>query len=320
MRVLAFLLLMIQAHAQEAPESKVVYQDEASATPDATAAAAESVTDADEELGRAAIHGHHSLAANPAHHGHVVYPPPPLPPFLHHPSGAAAPPSYHHHGGGGYEDVHNPYDKPEKYDSHYQPDKYDPYLKPEKYDSHHQPDKYEPFLTPDKYEPYEKPEKYETYEKPDNYEVYPDTDHYEEHKDYDDDYKNKNEYSHDSEYPVDFVKTAIDKSLRQLEKLLETLYLVQDLVSAPKPKCHKKSDYYDDDSCQPSKWSKCNCLSPATFTDEGRGNCNLGATKMDVKVWCYVENKYGDPKKICPDSKPSKSKPGYYWSRFACIT
>jgi len=288
--LVAFLLLTIKALAEEVPESKVVYQDEASAAPAASeAGTASGVTDVDEEFGRAAIHGHHSLAANPAHHGHV-YPPPPLPPFLHHPAGggAAVPPSYHH--GGGYEDVHNPYEKPEKY---------------------------EPYLKPEKYEPYEKPEKYESYEKPDDYEVYSETNHYEEHKDYDNDYKDKHEYN---DYSFDFVKPAIDKSLRQLEKLLETLYLVQDLVSAHKPKCPKKPHYDDADSCQPSKWSKCNCLSPATFTEEGRGNCNLGATKMDVKVWCYVENKYGDPKKICPDSKPSKSKPGYYWSRFACIT
>lgn len=73
-------------------------------------------------------------------------------------------------------------------------------------------------------------------------------------------------------------------------------------------------------SCQPQMWKKCNCMSPATYSDEGRGNCNLGATKSDLKVWCYVDDNNGDPATVCPDSKPSKSKPGYYWSRMACIT
>jgi len=73
-------------------------------------------------------------------------------------------------------------------------------------------------------------------------------------------------------------------------------------------------------SCQPEAWKNCNCISPAEFSKEGRGNCNLGATQPDVKVWCYVDPTNGDPARVCPDSKPSKTKYGRYWSRFACIT
>lgn len=73
-------------------------------------------------------------------------------------------------------------------------------------------------------------------------------------------------------------------------------------------------------SCHPHMWKKCNCMTPAAYSDEGRGNCNLGATKAHLKVWCYVDDKNGDPAAVCPDSKPSKTKPGYFWSRMACIT
>jgi len=150
------------------------------------------------------------------------------------------------------------------------------------------------------------------YDKPD---VYEEESPYEIH-DYNTD---KPDYGGDDHH-IEYVKPAINKGIRQLEKLLETLYLVKDLVDDSKRKCPEPEYGHHQVSCEPAKWSKCNCLSPATFTDEGRGNCNLGATKMDLKVWCYVENKYGNPEKLCPDSKPSKSKPGYYWSRFACIT
>lgn len=39
-----------------------------------------------------------------------------------------------------------------------------------------------------------------------------------------------------------------------------------------------------------------------------------------VKVWCYVDPKEGNPTDLCPDALPSKNKPGYFWSRIACIT
>ncbi len=61
-------------------------------------------------------------------------------------------------------------------------------------------------------------------------------------------------------------------------------------------------------------------MSPAVYTPDGRGNCNLGVTKPDKQVWCYVNESHGHPLKVCPDSRESSSRPGLYWSRFACIT
>lgn len=105
-------------------------------------------------------------------------------------------------------------------------------------------------------------------------------------------------------------------SLHTLKDVLADL-LEDFLYEVKSYKCPK---YVPEDKCDPDKWAKCTCISPAEFTDEGRGNCNLGAIKSDKQVWCYVEDKFGDPTKICPDAKHSNSKPGYYWSRFACIT
>lgn len=222
----------------------------------------------------------HYSQAANPHRQHPVYPTPPLPPFLHHPAAPGAPPSLSYH--------HDT--KPYGYQD-------DDLL-------YHQED--------DRTNYEDQP-------------VYEDEkSHYVDQEDYSDSHSgDKTGYGGggaDYDDLIDYVKPAIGKGIRQLEKLLETLYLVKDLVhDAPKKtKCPKPD--YGHESCDPAKWSKCNCLSPATFTDEGRGNCNLGATKMDLKVWCYVENKYGNPEEVCPDSKPSKSKPGYFWSRFACIT
>ena len=61
-------------------------------------------------------------------------------------------------------------------------------------------------------------------------------------------------------------------------------------------------------------------MSPATYSNDGRGNCNVGVTQEDLQAWCYVDDSYGNPANVCPDAKMSESKPGYYWSRFACIT
>jgi len=72
--------------------------------------------------------------------------------------------------------------------------------------------------------------------------------------------------------------------------------------------------------CDLDLYKKCTCLSPAAYTKDGRGNCNVGASKFDLRVWCYVDPKHGNPEAICPDALPSKSKKGYYWSRIACIT
>jgi hypothetical protein len=72
--------------------------------------------------------------------------------------------------------------------------------------------------------------------------------------------------------------------------------------------------------CDLDLYKKCTCLTPATYTKDGRGNCNVGASKLDLRVWCYVDDSNGKPQKVCPDALPSKSKPGFFWSRIACIT
>merc|ERR1711942_473189 len=72
--------------------------------------------------------------------------------------------------------------------------------------------------------------------------------------------------------------------------------------------------------CDLELYKKCTCKTPAMYTKDGRGNCNVGASKLDLRVWCYVDDTNGKPSKLCPDAKPSKSKPGYWWSRIACIT
>lgn len=72
--------------------------------------------------------------------------------------------------------------------------------------------------------------------------------------------------------------------------------------------------------CDLTAYPACSCLHPAAFTKDGRGNCNVGSLKPDLQVWCYVDPDKGDPRMVCPDSKKSTTKKGYYWSRFACIT
>merc|ERR1719374_123480 len=57
--------------------------------------------------------------------------------------------------------------------------------------------------------------------------------------------------------------------------------------------------------CNLEYFKKCTCLSPATYTKDGRGNCNVGASKMDLRVWCYVDPKAA---RMCPDALASKSK------------
>lgn len=107
-------------------------------------------------------------------------------------------------------------------------------------------------------------------------------------------------------------------SVRELKSILS--HLLDDFLHKFKSYKCSKDRHSNKGACDTSKWSKCTCVSPALFTDDGRGNCNLGAIKADTQVWCYVEDKHGDPAKICPDSKHSNSKQGYYWSRYACIT
>merc|ERR1712212_161014 len=71
--------------------------------------------------------------------------------------------------------------------------------------------------------------------------------------------------------------------------------------------------------CDLKKFKKCDCVSPPAYDRKGRGNCNVGASKLDLRVWCYVDKQTA---KHCPDAKRSKSMAhkGYFWSRIACIT
>jgi len=48
-------------------------------------------------------------------------------------------------------------------------------------------------------------------------------------------------------------------------------------------------------TCDLTAWPKCQCVSPATYSDDGRGNCNVGAMKIDLQVWCYVDPSIGNP-------------------------
>ena len=37
-------------------------------------------------------------------------------------------------------------------------------------------------------------------------------------------------------------------------------------------------------TCDLKAWPRCQCLSPATYSDDGRGNCNVGAMNNDLQV------------------------------------
>jgi len=71
-------------------------------------------------------------------------------------------------------------------------------------------------------------------------------------------------------------------------------------------------------TCDVSAWPHCQCLDRygEMFTEDGRGNCNVGATKQDRQVWCFVDPLLSK----CPDTRESSKFKGRYWSRFACIT
>ena len=47
--------------------------------------------------------------------------------------------------------------------------------------------------------------------------------------------------------------------------------------------------------CDLKAWPRCQCLSPATYSDDGRGNCNVGAMNTDLQVrgmHCKLESMY----------------------------
>ena len=71
-------------------------------------------------------------------------------------------------------------------------------------------------------------------------------------------------------------------------------------------------------------WPGCQCIgSPGKMSPDGFGNCNIGLlnpkqAKESSRPWCYI-SQHGKLR-VCPDQTPSESYPGFYWSRFACIT
>jgi hypothetical protein len=131
------------------------------------------------------------------------------------------------------------------------------------------------------------------------------------------DNKPNNDYKPEMKYNVQGLQappqlTQIQSALTSLEAVRQSLMAMA--VQGSYQTCS------DNDPCDLAKWKKCTCITPAAYDNEGRGNCNLGATKLDTKVWCYVDPRQGDAKLLCPDAQPSPTKPGYFWSRFACIT
>eukprot|EP00092_Neocalanus_flemingeri_P027606 GFUD01029955.1.p1 GENE.GFUD01029955.1~~GFUD01029955.1.p1 ORF type:complete len:183 (-),score=37.25 GFUD01029955.1:33-530(-) len=81
-------------------------------------------------------------------------------------------------------------------------------------------------------------------------------------------------------------------------------------TAAPTPHCPQRCDTTD--------WPACQCVQTYgdMYTQDRRGNCNVGADKPDLQVWCFV-----DPHtSVCPDTRESTLMTGKYWSRFACIT
>ena len=113
------------------------------------------------------------------------------------------------------------------------------------------------------------------------------------------------------------VKEPLDPD-RGLENLsyLEYLLLNYPMGRGLRPRKRKKAM----DACDMRRFKKCTCIDPPIYTSEGRGNCNVGSTMPDRKVWCYINPKFGSPLEVCPDAHLSEVMEGYFWSRFACIT
>eukprot|EP00095_Tigriopus_kingsejongensis_P009417 maker-scaffold143_size313727-snap-gene-1.24 protein:Tk09417 transcript:maker-scaffold143_size313727-snap-gene-1.24-mRNA-1 annotation:"---NA---" len=64
----------------------------------------------------------------------------------------------------------------------------------------------------------------------------------------------------------------------------QALDLLEHLESAIK---HYATRLESAGNCDMKEFRECTCVSPAVFTKDGRGNCNLGVTKPDKQVWCY---------------------------------
>jgi len=243
-----------------------------------------------------------------------------------------------------YKEVHEYKADPYKKVNHYEKDPYK--LQPYNEDSSYKKDQYKG-EAPHKKIHYADPYETHLYQKP--YHGYPHQhphryphslkDSYKKDQYYEDPYKQdpyhedpyKKDPYHEDPYQKDpYYETDpySNEPLHDLVSLAELKAVLTDLLDAHlakhlKHKCHHHAHSEDPivpGPVDPSQWSKCTCKNPAEFSADGRGNCNVGAIKSDTKVWCYIEDKHGDPSRICPDSTTSNSKPGYYWSRYACIT
>ena len=128
-------------------------------------------------------------------------------------------------------------------------------------------------------------------------------------------------------------ETAEDQQLST--DICDTLDKLHDLIQreslrhCPKsrnPQQGRAAGILAQSTCKPKledlleEYPDCQCTSPALFTPKGRGNCNFGATSADPTVWCYISRQFGNPTNVCPDAKESKSRSGWHWSKFACIT
>ena len=104
---------------------------------------------------------------------------------------------------------------------------------------------------------------------------------------------------------------AYDKLLNQVTKIVELEHKNRQLTRENE---RLTSELFE-------LFSKCQCTSPAKYSPEGFGNCHYGASKAGQRswLWCYVEQKFGDPRHVCPDAIASVSSPGWYWSRMACL-
>merc|ERR1712121_463744 len=60
-------------------------------------------------------------------------------------------------------------------------------------------------------------------------------------------------------------------------------------------------------------------VTPPEYDSKGQGNCNVGATRLNLRVWFYVD---AETAPYCPDAVVSRSKKAkkLSWSRLACIT
>lgn len=107
---------------------------------------------------------------------------------------------------------------------------------------------------------------------------------------------------------------------------LRHLIFRESLRNCPKPKpqvCDPHEVYSRLDGMI-NFWPGCQCISPAKFSPDGFGNCNVGSAKDDQRPWCYMshfvpEGEVGVTVLMCPDQKESEEYPGFYRSRFACL-